>query len=56
MGKKKKNPPLEVDKKSMKELTKDHDDFMASRNEDRKVDSETAKERFDEVLKKAAKK
>jgi tRNA uridine 5-carbamoylmethylation protein Kti12 len=42
--------------KSMKELTKDHDEFMKDRNSDRQVENDDAKEKFEELLKKIVKK
>ncbi len=56
MGRKPKKHPKEGDKKSMKELTEDHEEFMKGRNSNRKEEDENAKEKFEELLKKTVKK
>jgi hypothetical protein len=56
MGRKvKKHPPEGDPKKSMKQLTKDHEKFMAGRNKNRKEEKETGKEDFEQLLEKAVK-
>ena len=40
----------------MKELTKDHEEFMKDRNSDRQVENDDAQEKFEELLKKVVKK
>lgn len=42
--------------KSMKEVTKDHEEFMKSRTSDRQVEDDNALEKFEELLKKVVKK
>lgn len=56
MGRKLKKQLEEGTKKSMKELTKDHDEFMKGRNSDRQEENENGKEKFEELLKKTIKK
>ena len=51
----KKHPPEGDRKKSMKQLTKDHEKFMSGRNKNRKEEKETGKEDFEQLLEKAIK-
>ena len=56
MGRKPKIHPKEGDrKKSMKQLTKDHDEFMSKRNKNRKEEKDSGKEDFEQLLEKAVK-
>ncbi len=58
MGRKKKKKPQEGETKTMKELTKGFDEFMKNRRTRRitkKKESDTAKEDFEELLKKTVK-
>lgn len=56
MGRKPKKQPKEGTRKSMKELTKDHEEFMKGRNSGRRLESDKGKENFEELLKKTVKK
>ena len=55
MGRKLKKRPIEGEKKTMKQLTKDHDSFMASRNAGRTEENEQGVEKFESLLSKSFK-
>ena len=55
MGRKLKKRPKEGERKSMKELTKDHEAFMESRNSARKEENPDSKEKFDSLILKSLK-
>lgn len=55
MGRKKKKQPKEGQRKSMKELTKDHESFMKSRNANRKEEDEEGLEKFELLISKSVK-
>ena len=55
MGRKPKKRPKEGERKSTKELTKGHEEFMKSRNKGRSEENPNGKEDFEELLKRIIK-
>jgi hypothetical protein len=55
MGRNHKKRPKEGKRQSTKKLTANHEEFMKSRNADRKEEKETGKEDFDSFISKTIK-